>query len=44
MGLEGLVCEIGGGFELDFVVEFGFSSGVCGILRPVLSDLVDFGF
>ena len=32
------------GLSLIFVVEFGFSSGVCGILRPVLSDLMAFGF
>ena len=32
------------GLSLIFVVEFGFSSGVCGILRPVLSNLMAFGF
>ena len=32
------------GLSLIFMVEFGLSSGDCGILRPVLSDLMAFGF
>ena len=32
------------GLSLIFMVEFGFSSGVCAILRPLLYDLMDFGF
>ena len=32
------------GLSLIFVVEFGFFSGDCGILRLVLSDLMAFGF
>ena len=32
------------GWFMKLVVEYGFSSGVYGLLRPVLSDLMVFGF